>query len=43
MTSIGNIRVIGQRGCERENRLRRGELVLGGRKRLLQTFINSVE
>ncbi|SRR6266849_8280431 len=43
MTSTGNIRIIGQRGCEREDRLRREELALGGRKRLLQTFINSVE
>jgi hypothetical protein len=43
MASTGNIRIIGQRGCEREDRLRREELVLGGRKRLLQTFINSVE
>ena len=43
MTSIGNIRIIGQRWCEREDRLRREELVLGGRKRLLQTFINSIE
>jgi hypothetical protein len=42
MISIGNIRIIGQRGCEREDRLRREELVLGARKRLLQTFINSV-
>jgi hypothetical protein len=43
MTSTGNIRIIGQRGCEREDRLRQEVLVLGGRKRLLQTFINSVE
>jgi hypothetical protein len=43
MTSTGNIRIIGQRGCERKDRLRREELVLGGRKRLLQTFINLVE
>jgi hypothetical protein len=43
MTSIGNVRIVGQRRCEREDRLRREELVLGGRKRLLQTFINSVE
>lgn len=43
MTSIGDIRVIGQRGREREDRLRREELVLGGRKRLLQMFTNSVE
>jgi len=43
MTSIGNIRIIRQRGCEREDRLRQEELVLGGRKRLLESFINSVE
>ena len=43
MTSIGDIRVIGQGGREREDRLRRGELVLGRRKRLLQMFFNSVE
>jgi hypothetical protein len=42
MASTGNIRIIGQRGCEREDRLHR-EVVLGGRKRLLQTFINSAE
>jgi len=35
MTPIENIRIIGQRGCEREDRLRREELVLDGRKRLL--------
>jgi hypothetical protein len=43
MTSIENIRIIGQRGCEREDRLRREELVLDGRKRLLQTVTNMVE
>jgi len=43
MTSTGNIRIIGQRGCEREDRIRREELALGRRKRLLQTFINLVE
>ncbi len=35
MTSIGNVRIIGQGWCEREDRLRWAELVLRGRQRLL--------
>jgi hypothetical protein len=41
--SIGIIGIIGQGGCEREDRLRREELVLGRRKTPLQTFTGYVE
>jgi hypothetical protein len=42
-TSIGVIGIIGQGGCEREDRLRQEELVLGRRKTPLQTFTDYVE
>jgi hypothetical protein len=34
-TSVGDIRIIGQGRCEREDRLRQEGLILGGRKALL--------
>jgi hypothetical protein len=34
-TSVGDIRIVGQGRCEREDRLRQEGLVLGGRKALL--------
>ena len=42
-TFIGIIGIIGQGGREREDRLRREELVLGRRKTPLQTFTDYVE